>query len=150
MLTKKQKELVESFGVIQEKMGLSPASARINALLTITDSSELTFDEIKDSLNLSKSATSNAINFLLSLDRIGYKTKPGERKRYFFSKLDQWKESFRKDILALNNYSKILDDIIEHHSKKDKKFYNELRELNEFMDYFIKESVNLIDNWKKK
>ncbi|SFZ93637.1 hypothetical protein SAMN05428642_103247 [Flaviramulus basaltis] len=150
MLTDKQKELVESFGVIQEQMGLSPASARVNSLLTIVDSSELSFDEIKDALNLSKSATSNAINYLLSLNRIGYKTKPGERKRYFYSKLDQWKVSFKKDFLGLYNYTAMIDEIIKNRSNENQDFNNELKDLNEFMNYFISESINLIDNWKKK
>lgn len=150
MLTEKQKELIESFGVIQEQMGLSPAAARINSLLTVADSSELTFDEIKNALNLSKSATSNALNYLLSLNRIGYKTKPGDRKRYFYSKLDQWKVSFRENILGLNNYTQILGEIIKHHSVNNKEFYNKLKELNEFMDYFVSESINLIDKWEKK
>ena len=52
MLTQKQKELIERFGVIQEQMGLSPASARVNALLTISETSALSFDDIKDNLNL--------------------------------------------------------------------------------------------------
>lgn len=150
MLTDKQKELIESFGVIQEQMGLSPAAARVNALLTVSDIAELSFDEIKDALGLSKSATSNAINYLLSLDRIGYKTKPGDRKRYFYSKLDQWKTSFRKDMLGLNHYRDMLSEIITHRSKDTIMFNEQLEELNEFMDYFIRESINLIDNWKKK
>ncbi len=150
MLTEKQKELVESFGVIQEQMGLSPASARVNALLTIVDSSELSFDQIKEALNLSKSATSNAINYLLSLDRIGYKTKPGERKRYFYSKLDQWKVSFRKDFLGLYNYTAMIDEIIKNRSDENQDFNEQLKELNEFMNYFISESINLIDKWKNK
>ncbi len=93
-LTQKQKELIESFGVVQEGMGLSPASARVNALLTVADKVELTFDEIREGVTLSKSATSNAINNLLLSKHIGYKTKPGNRKRYFFSKLGQWQNSF--------------------------------------------------------
>ena len=96
-LTDNQKELVESFGVVQEHMGLSPAAARVNALLTISDVIELSFDEIRETLQLSKSATSNAINSLLTMDRIDYKTKPGDRKRYFYSKLGQWQTSFRNN-----------------------------------------------------
>lgn len=149
-LTDKQKELIESFGVIQEQMGLSPAAARVNALLTVSDIAELSFDQIKAALGISKSATSNAINYLLSLDRIGYKTKPGDRKRYFYSKLDQWKTSFRKDMLGLNYYRDMLSEIIAHRSKDNISFNEQLEELNAFMDYFIRESINLIDNWKKK
>lgn len=150
MLTDKQKELIESFGVILEQMGFSPAAARVNALLTIADNSALAFDEIKDALSLSKSATSNAINNLLTLDRIGYITKHGDRKRYFYSKLDQWKSLFRKDISSLNHYRDVLSEIIANRSDNNKDFNEQLKELNAFMEYFIRESINLIDNWKKE
>ena len=73
-LTEKQKELIESFGVLQEHMGLTPAAARINSLLTIADENEITFDDIRETLNLSKSATSNALSVLLKMNNIDYKT----------------------------------------------------------------------------
>ncbi|APG63980.1 transcriptional regulator [Tenacibaculum todarodis] len=149
MLSEKQKDLIESFGVIQEQMGLTPAAARVNALLTISEELHLSFDQIKEALHLSKSATSNAINMLLTLNRIGYKTKPGDRKRYFYSKLDQWKELFKKDMQGLNHYRDILSEIIKNRSTKNEDFNNQLKDLNEFMEYFIRESIKLIDNWKK-
>ena len=40
--------------------------------LLIADRNELTFDEIKDALNISKSATSTAINLLINTNRIEY------------------------------------------------------------------------------
>ncbi|PKA81936.1 DNA-binding transcriptional regulator GbsR (MarR family) [Ulvibacter sp. MAR_2010_11] len=149
-LTHKQQELVESFGVIQEQMGLPPASARVNSLLTVANETELTFDEIRETLQLSKSATSNAINSLLSLDRIGYKTKTGDRKRYFFSKLDQWKSSFRKDISGLSGYNEVMKEILLNRSPKTKEYNAKIKELTLFMDYFMKESIKLIDNWNKR
>ncbi|CAL65043.1 GbsR/MarR family transcriptional regulator [Christiangramia forsetii] len=149
-LSEKQKELVEAYGVIQENMGLSPAAARVNALLTVSNKTELSFDEIRDTLGLSKSAVSNAINGLLSLEHIGYKTKMGERKRFFFSKLGQWKTKFRKDIAGLENYNKVVREILEVRSEENPEFNNRMKELTEFMDYFMKESIRIIDNWEKE
>lgn len=149
-LTVKQKELVESFGVIQEHMGLTPAFARVNALLTICNETELTFDQIQETLNLSKSATSNAIQGLLALDRIGYKTKSGERKRYFYSKLDQWKLLFKKDILSLDSYVLLLKDIHSNRTLETVEYNNKLKELTDFMDYFMAETINIIEKWENR
>lgn len=149
-LTEKQKELIESFGVIQEHMGLTPAAARINSLLTIADENEMTFDEIRETLNLSKSVTSNALNVLITMDNIDYKTKSGDRKRYFYSKLDQWKTKFKKDMLGLNGYNSLLIEILKNRNPKTKEYNDKLKELTEFMNYFINETVNIIDNWDKK
>jgi len=148
-LTDKQKELIESFGVVQEQMGLSPASARVNALLTVADSVELTFDQIREALQLSKSATSNAINSLLVLKRIGYKTKPGDRKRYFYSKLGQWQNSFIESMEGLTGYNQVIKDILNNRDKKTKEFNGQLKDFTEFLDYYQKESIKLIKNWKK-
>jgi len=148
-LTEKQKELIESFGVVQEQMGLTPAASRVNALLTISDKTELTFDEIRETLKLSKSATSNAINSLLNLDRIGYKTIMGDRKRYFFSNLGQWKKSFRKDISNLDIYANVIKEIYNNRNKSTTDFNNQIKDLTKFIEYFKKESIKLIDNWEK-
>tara|TARA_R110001606_G_scaffold198133_1_gene345669 strand:- start:8803 stop:9261 length:459 start_codon:yes stop_codon:yes gene_type:complete len=148
-LTNKQKELIESFGVIQEEMGLSPASARVNALLTIADTVELTFDQIREALQLSKSATSNAINNLLMLKRIGYKTKPGDRKRYFFSKLGEWQNSFKDSIEGLTGYNEVIKSILNNRTNETKDFNNQLKDFTEFLTYYQKESIKIIKKWKK-
>jgi len=148
-LSNRQKELIEKFGVIQEGMGMTPASARVNALLTVSEELELTFDQIRETLKLSKSATSNAINYLLQVENVGYKTKLGDRKRYFYSKLNQWKERFRKDISGLSAYTDIIREIEKTRNGNSKEFNNELKELAKFMDYFVTETVGLIDKWKK-
>lgn len=149
-LTDKQKELVETYGVIQENMGLNPAAARVNALLTVSNKTELSFDEIRETLGLSKSAVSNALNNLLTLEHIGYKTKMGERKRFFFSKLGQWKNKFRKDVAGLVDYNTVLKDILKERSGDDPEFNVQMRELSGFLDYFMEESIKIIDNWEKK
>ncbi len=148
-LTDKQKELIESFGVIQEGMGLSPAAARVNALLTVADSVELSFDAIRAALDLSKSATSNAINNLLMMKQIGYKTKPGDRKRYFYSKLGEWQNSFRDRINALTPYKEIITKIHDNRSTETEEFNAKLEGFAEFIEYYQEESLKLINNWKK-
>ena len=112
-LTPKQKDFIEQFGVVQEQYGLAPVPARVNALLTVADKKDLSFDEIRDALHLSKSSASNAVNTLLSLNRIGYRTKLGDRKRYFFSRLDHWQETFKDDVLRLRDYKDIIDKIVK-------------------------------------
>ena len=79
----KQDELIEKIGVHFEKEGLQPVAARILSLLTVSDKEEQTFDEIRDTLKISKSAASNGINLLLKINSIEYITKLGDRKRYF-------------------------------------------------------------------
>ena len=82
MLSQKQIELIEKIGIYFEQ-NMPPAAARILALLIVADNEAFSFDRIRETLNLSKSATSNGINFLLSVNKIDYLTKSGDRKKVF-------------------------------------------------------------------
>lgn len=149
-LTDKQKELLERYGVVQEQFGLSPASSRVNALLTVADEKELSFDDIRETLGLSKSATSNAINNLLTINYIGYKTKLGDRKRYFFSRMDQWQESFKKNLEGFKGYNAVMKDILKERTPETKDYNDKVEELTKFIDYYIKEAKAIINNWENK
>ncbi|TYC12076.1 MarR family transcriptional regulator [Bizionia gelidisalsuginis] len=111
------KELIEDIGMgIEERAGLSPLASRIYALLTMTSYDGLTFDEIKESIEASKSSISVNIKVLLQLRYIEYYTKPGDRKRYFkVSKyfqikfLEIYMDALEKQITLvdkINNYNK--------------------------------------------
>lgn len=96
ILTAKQRELIEKLGVAHEKSGMQPAPGRILGLLLVSDKTELTFEEIQNSLKISKSSTSASLNLLISLNRIEYITYPGVRKRYFRLKIFNWKEDMKR------------------------------------------------------
>lgn len=149
-LTEKQKELIESLGVLQEHFGITPAAARVNSLLTVADENEITFDDIRETLNLSKSATSNALNVLITMGAIDYKTKSGDRKRYFYSKLDQWKTKLRNDIIGLKRYNELIKEIQINRNPQTIGYNEKLHELTDFMDFYIAENIKIIENWEKK
>ena len=115
--SEQHKELIEEIGMgVEERAGLSPLASRIYALLTMSSENGLTFDDIKETIEASKSSISVNINVLLQLKYVEYYTKPGDRKRYFkVSKYFQLKflelylESLDKQITLvdkINNYNK--------------------------------------------
>src|ERR1039457_1717695 len=104
VLSTKQKELIERIGIFFEHQGLPPAVARICGLLLISDRLELTFEEIYTTLNISKSAASNAINLLLNTHKVEYITKPGDRKRYFKMSIDQWEDLLMQKFQGFSAY----------------------------------------------
>lgn len=79
-----KEKLVESMGVHFERLfNLPPLAARIYILLLLSDREGLSFEEIRDFMDASKSSVSANINLLLQGERIDFLTKPGDRKRYF-------------------------------------------------------------------
>jgi DNA-binding transcriptional regulator GbsR (MarR family) len=149
IITEKQRILIEQLGVFYEQEGFHPAGARIMALLLIADRNELTFDEIKDALNISKSATSTAINLLINTKRIEYFTNPGERKRYFRATIVNWKKHMKEKLEEIIKMSSIMEAIIEQRPATTADFNNSLKEVHSFMTFFHKEIPLLIERWKE-
>jgi len=147
ILKESQKELIERLGVQNEKLGLQPVPARIISLLMVSDKIELTFDEIQESLNISKSATSNGLNILLAMDRIEYTTKPGERKRYFQNKINNWKNNFSSKFMDFAAMQTLMKEVLEQRPESTPKFNENLAEFIEFFDFLGKEIPLLLEKW---
>ncbi|MCW5915180.1 MAG: hypothetical protein KIT66_11310 [Chitinophagaceae bacterium] len=137
-LTKEQVELIEQYAVMMEQTNLQPAMAKILALLNVADETELSFNQIQETLGLSKSGTSQAITHLLATDRIEYKTKLGDRKRYFYVPVHKWKDVAARHFAGLEAYMKLNQKILAQRSKKTKEFNDTLKEMTEFLSALYK------------
>ncbi|HSI69119.1 MAG TPA: hypothetical protein VK941_02730 [Gillisia sp.] len=82
-LRREKMELIEQMGVLFEKENLAPLAARIFATVILTGKQGITFDELVNDLNTSKSTVSTHLENLQATNRVQYFTKPGDRKRYF-------------------------------------------------------------------
>jgi len=132
-LSTSEKELIEKYGQLMERFGISPVAARINALLTVSDRPHFTFDEIKTILNISKSATSTALNTLTLLGYVNFRTELGSRKRFFYTEIESWKLKMERDLMNLKELGEVLDEIGEIKSKKDLEQKNDVKEYSEFL-----------------
>jgi len=147
-LTEKQRELIERLGVFSEQDGAPPTEARIMSLLLVADEVELTFDQIRELLNISKSAASTALNTLLATQKIIYKTRPGDRKRYFSSNLLNWEENATMGFKKLLSVNKLLNEILEQRTPETPEFNAGLRNLIDFMDFMKQELPQLFERWQ--
>jgi len=148
MLSKTQIELIEKIGMYFEQ-GMQPAAARILALLIVADDESFSFENIRETLKLSKSATSNGINFLISVKKIEYFTKSGERKRYF-----KWSPSntivhFKEGIEKVLGLSLLFEETLKHKTHEDSFNTQKLKELTDFMNFLQKEMPLIFDKWEK-
>mgnify|MGYP002276852637 CR=1 FL=1 len=149
-LTDKQQELIEKTGVMLETKGWQPAVARIMALLLVDDSGELTFDDIRNSLQLSKSATSNGIQLLLNTGKIEYITKTGDRKRYFRSRISMFRDMIIAEHEKRKEMTALLKEIYEMREDfKNKKLANNLKDIINYMDLLNEEFPKILEKWEK-
>jgi len=147
-LSKDQLDLIEAIGVFASERGLQPAPSRIYALLLVADTIELTFDEIRFTLGYSKSATSNGLNQLLENRRIKYITKTGDRKRYFRSNVETWKEALSDDFKYLDHYCELLQEVLRVRTKETPSFNNSLMDLTSFLEFAKEELASLYERWE--
>jgi DNA-binding transcriptional regulator GbsR (MarR family) len=148
-LTEKQKELIEKAGVIFERDGFSPAAARTLSLLMVSDDTELTFEGIYQTLNMSKSAASNAINLLLVARRIEYITRPGERKRYFRTRLVQMESIYEEVFKDMDNEVAVYKEILAQRPDHTRNFNEGLRDFVSFMELVRESMPAIFQKWKK-
>ena len=149
-ISKAQLMLVEKMGVLFELSGMQPAAARVASLLIIADQTELTFDEIRATMKLSKSATSNAINTLLNAKRIIYITKPGDRKRYFTSDIKEWKVGFYEKFGEMRTLVEIYNEALIQRTKSTPEFNKDLEQMISLMSFIFDEIPKLFEKWENQ
>jgi DNA-binding transcriptional regulator GbsR (MarR family) len=149
-LSSKQKELIEKMGVFHEKNGMPPTEARIIALLLVSDRIELSFDEIRDYLQISKSAASNAINNLMNSHRIEYITKYGDRKRYFRSNLPNWKTQASESLQKLLSVNALMKEILNIRTVDTPDFNKDLADVIDFIDFLQQELLGIYQRWRSE
>ena len=117
-----KKVLVEKLGVNFEKSKiLAPVAARIFATLILTEKKGITFEELVEVLNASKSTISTHLEHLQSLNKISYVTRPGDRKRYFIIHPNLILNYIDEMIEKWNNEKSIHQDIIDYKKKRKQK-----------------------------
>lgn len=131
-----------------ERSKNSPVASRILALLIVSDRAELTFDEIRSALNISKSATSNALTLLMHTRSVMYITKPNDRKRYFRSCFIHWHEQVRETFRSLEEVIKVLRKILAQRPPHTVEFNRGLEDVILFVEFVAGEMPSLFKKWE--
>ena len=148
IITPAQRELIEHIGVLHEQHGLPRAESRVISLLLVSDRLELTFDEIRDTLQLSKSAVSNALNSLLNAQRITYLTKPGDRKRYFTNNIRNWEKDLSSGMNKMLDIVTIMREVLEQRTSETPEFNEAIHRFIAFIEYMNREMPLLLERWQ--
>lgn len=152
-LSEKDKEIIEKVGVFHERRGLQPVMGRIIGLLLVAEPAEATFDEIVETLQVSKSAVSNALTLLQAQDSVEYETKPGERKRYFKLAIGEWREDMKKRFDDLLKMEGLVEEVLDLKKDKESDFCSFLFEMKDFLAFLrveLPELVKKFDQEKNK
>jgi len=130
-----------------EKLGMSPVAARVYLYFFYSAEYSATFDELQNYFKVSKSAISNALKYLETLEMINSGTKDGQRKRYFTINIDgiiNSDSAIKKIVLMKTLFKQIEADRKELISNDDK-----VAEIISFYDLFESEMGSMLAKWKE-
>jgi DNA-binding transcriptional regulator GbsR (MarR family) len=148
-LRENQKRLIEKTGVFLESEGVPPAEGRILGLLLVGDDLEYSFEDICSLLNLSKSAVSNGLNSLMRQSRVEYITRPGDRKRYFRSKIIQWPDFLKAKFHRMLELREHFEEILAQRDPSTIEFNKRIQEFIEFQQFLSKELPQVFKRWEE-
>lgn len=152
-LIAQKKELIEKLGVNLEKLNkMAPMAARIFATLILSKKKGITFEELVEELQASKSSISTHLESLQNLKKVSYITHPGDRKRYFIIHPNLILNIINEMVEKWDNEKTIHQDIIEFKEKqKQTSKEEELEfdvEFNKDFLVFLEEAKTAIEKLK--
>lgn len=107
MVTARKEELIEELGIHFEGLyHLPPLASRIYSILILNGYDGMTFEQLMEQTEASKSSVSTSINLLMRANKVEYFTKSGDRKRYFRNRKNHLK-------LRLGNYKSLIEREID-------------------------------------
>jgi len=150
--------LIEDIGMLLEyRADLTPLAARIYATLLISSNEGLTFDEIIELVQASKSTVSHNLNILIQLHYVEYFTKPGDRKRYFRTSRLYVQNALEQYMALLNKEMEIINRVDTYNKGYNpKRFNDEKRDRMLFREYLnnernlIKVKIQEINRFQKQ
>jgi len=144
--TEEKRMLIEDIGIILEyRADLAPLAARIYATLLISSNEGLTFDEIMEIVQASKSTVSNNLNILVQLSYVEYFTRPGNRKRYFKTSQFYVKNALEQYMALLNKELEIINRIDAYNEENNPEKFNNEKSIRSLFREYLNEERNLIE-----
>lgn len=146
-----EKQVVERLGVQMEKMDVPPVHARIFVLLLLVDPPHLSFEEIQEYLQVSKSSVSKYINAMLERGMMDYKTFSGDRKRYFYLKLDDFLDKIYSGASKFSTISNLMENCLTERKDIDSPEFNEkIRKIADCFTYVGQNLERLMKEYSNK
>ncbi len=143
-------EFVEETGLIYEKLGLTRMAGRIHGYLMVSDKEMVSFDELTQVLQASKSAISTNVKSLLSINFIKAITLTGDRKTYYsLSPEISWSELMKRKMAELNVIKNHFIKGFDLRMNKNDKPAQWLKNASEFYNWMNDEFPLLLQLWEE-
>lgn len=141
---------IEENGILFESLGMTRMAGRIMGFLMVTDKEMVSFEELTQVLQASKSSISTNVKSLILIKFIKPVTAPGDRKTYYMLSQDiSWSEIFNKRMEELNYLVSIFNRALNLRTNKNDKPAQWLDKAMEFYEWIGGKFPSLMEEWEE-
>ena len=101
-------------------------------------------------LDLSKSATSNALHRLQTIGTVVYRTHPGDRKRYFRKSYENWERAFVDRGVKYLQIRNLLAEALEYRDPEVDETRESLETMIDFLEMLEESMLSAYERWMKQ
>lgn len=146
----KRAGFIEESGLFFESLGMTRMAGRIQGYLMVADKEIVSFDELTQVLQASKSSISNNLKSLVQTRFIKPVSLPGDRKTYYCLSPDiNWTDYFEQRMLALKYMQDLFERGLDLRENQQDKPSQWLKQTIEFYSWLLREFPGLINQWKE-
>ncbi len=126
--------LIEQSAELYKMVGYPRIAGKIMGLLYVSEQKYFTFQELMNALNISKGATSKALNFLIEINEIAFIIKKdNKRKRYFHISAKGTVKSLEDWLQSLLLRREILEEILQLRTDKNEEVNSLIQQMIAFI-----------------
>lgn len=135
-----QKEiLIEQFAKNYKHIGSPYLAGRVLGLFYVSEQKYYNFEELMEALQLSKSAVSKSLKYLIEIGDIRFIVKDGnKRKRYFYVSEEGFINSMNLLVKVLENQHKILQEIISLRNDENQELNSLIKRKISYLEGFTR------------
>ena len=141
---------IEENGILFESLGMTRMAGRIMGFLMVTDKEMVSFEELTQVLQASKSSISTNVKSLIQVKFVKPVSTPGDRKTYYMLSQDiSWSEIFNKRMEELNYLVSIFNRALNLRTNKNDKPAQWLDKAMEFYEWISGKFPALMEEWEE-
>ncbi len=142
---------IEETGIIFEKLGLTRMAGRILGYLMVSDKEMVSFDELTQVLQASKSSISTNLKTLVQVTFVKPITLPGDRKTYYLLSPDlDWTTYIEHRMQLLFLMNQLFKKGLNLRVNQADKTARWLQDATSFYDWIIREFPKVIERYKEE
>jgi DNA-binding transcriptional regulator GbsR (MarR family) len=141
----------EQSGLLFESLGMTRMSGRILGYLMVTDKEMVSFEELTQVLQASKSSISTSVKACINTGFAEAVTLPGDRKTYYRLPPDiAWAEMFKGRLVQLMQMNELFIKAIHLRANPKDKTTQWLTHAHAFYEWVIEETPRMLEKWNTK